>query len=93
MRGRRTAHRSSCTLHDKGERWTTRRYWRYGKKGDQSTVEHGTGHETSPHPFAHREILQRKILGILKSEEEEVEDGIEPIELTLVDVGSVTGTR
>ena len=62
-------------------------------KGDQSTVEHGTRHETAPHPFAHREILQREILGILKSEEEEVEDGIEPIEFILVDVDVVAGIK
>lgn len=43
---------------------------------------------TVPHPFSDWESLQCEILGVLKDEEGKVEDGSEPVELVLVDVGT-----
>ena len=47
--------------------------------------------ERVPHPFADRETLQGKVLRPLESEEKEVEDCAEPVELVLVDVRALTG--
>jgi hypothetical protein len=43
----------------------------------------------TPHPLAHREVLQRKVLRPLKNKEEEVEYRREPVELVLVDVSTI----
>ncbi len=43
-----------------------------------------------PHPFAHREILQCKVLRPFKGQKEQIEGSAQPVELGLINVGTIT---
>ena len=49
-----------------------------------------TPHEdVDAHPFSDRPALESEVLGVLEDEVAEVEDGTQPVELGLVDVGAL----